>query len=63
MPVYNLEFGGQSPLRVIPQDVGDNIMFFPAPNGSVEIYIRDILNPKRQAKLETPKWQAQIYDV
>jgi len=62
MPVYDIAFGGISPSRIIPQDVGDNIMFFPAPDGGVEVYIRDILNPKRQASLETPKWQARLFD-
>ena len=62
MPIYDLAFNGQTPQRIIPQDVGDNIMFFPAPDGSTEVYIRDILNPKRQAKLETTEWQARIFD-
>ena len=62
MPVYDVEFGNQRPIRVIPQDVGDNIMFFPAPDGGMEIYIRDILNPTRQAKLETTQWQDRIFD-
>lgn len=63
MPVYNVSFGGQLPDRIIPQDVGDNIMFFPAPDGGIEIYIRDIVNPQGQQKLLTPDWQAQIYNV
>ena len=62
MPVYDIDFGRQTPLRIIPQDVGDNIMFFPAPNGGIEIYIRDIVNPLRQRDLLTPKWQKQIFD-
>ncbi|NNC37825.1 MAG: hypothetical protein EX271_00665 [Acidimicrobiales bacterium] len=62
MPVYDLEFGGNAPQRVIPQDVGDNIMFFPTPDGGIEIYIRDILNPKRQQLLLTNEWQAKIFD-
>jgi hypothetical protein len=63
MAVYDLKFSGSDLLRVIPQDVGDNIMFFPVPGGGVEVYIRDILNPARQQKLLTDKWQAMIYDV
>ncbi len=62
MPVYDLSFGGQFPADIIPQDVGDNIMFFPAKDGGVDVYIRDILNPKRQARLEKPEWQKRIYD-
>jgi len=62
MPVYDLAFGTQIPLRVIPQDVGDNIMFFPTPDGGVEIYIRDILKPERQEKLLTREWQDRIFD-
>lgn len=62
MLVYNLSFGGQVPLRVIPQDVGDNIMFFPARDGGVEIYIRDIVNPLRQQEFLSPQWQSQIFD-
>lgn len=62
MPVYGLAFGGQIPARVIPQDVGDNIMFFPTPDGGIEVYIRDIMNPSRQKKLLTEPWQKQIYD-
>ena len=61
MQVYDIEFGGQTPARVIPQDVGDNIMFFPAQNGGIEVYLRDILNPKRQALLEQNEWQRQIF--
>lgn len=63
MPVYEIEFDGQKPINVIPQDVGDNIMFFPSSDGGVDIYVRDILNPKRQARLETHEWQERIFDV
>lgn len=62
MPVYDLAFAGQTPARIIPQDVGDNIMFFPTPDGGIEVYIRDIMNPSRQEKLLTPDWQNEIYD-
>ena len=62
MPVYNLSFADISPVRVIPQDVGDNIMFFPTKEGGIEIYIRDILNPKRQQKLQTDEWLDRIFD-
>jgi len=62
MPVYDVRFDGQKPARIYPQDVGDNIMFFSAPDGGVEIYIRDIVNPLGQQKLLTPEWQAQIYN-
>lgn len=61
MNVYATRFGAP-PLRVIPQDVGDNIMFFPAPDGGVEIYIRDIQNPEIQEHLLSPQWQARIFD-
>jgi len=62
MKVYDLKFGDIEPLRVIPQDVGDNIMFFPTRDGGVEVYIRDILNPNRQEKLLTRPWQDLIFD-
>jgi len=62
MPVYDVSYDGQIPLRIIPQDVGDNIMFFPTPDGGIEIYIRDIVNPHRQQEFLTPEWQAQIFD-
>ncbi len=62
MPIYDVSFNGQTPARIYPQDVGDNIMFFPAPDGGIEIYIRDIVNPLKQQKLLTTEWQAQIFD-
>jgi len=62
MPVYDVQFGNQHPRRIYPQDVGDNIMFFPAPDGGIEIYIRDIVNPKGQQKLLTSEWQKMIFD-
>ena len=62
MPVYDIRFDGQKPTRIYPQDVGDNIMFFPASDGGVEIYIRDIVNPQGQRKLLLPEWQARIFD-
>ena len=62
MPVYDIAFDEQKPLRIYPQDVGDNIMFFPAPDGGIEVYIRDIVNPRRQAGLLTPEWMSQIYN-
>lgn len=62
MPVYNVSFDGQSPTRIFSQDVGDNIMFFPAPDGGVEIYIRDIVNPGGQKKLGSSEWQKLIFD-
>jgi len=62
MPVYDISFGDQKPIRIYPQDVGDNIMFFPAPDGGIEIYIRDIVNPGGQQKLLTPDWQKQVFD-
>lgn len=63
MPVYDIHFDGHTPKRIYPQDVGDNIMFFPAPDGGIEIYIRDIVNPGGQQKLLTSDWQEQIYNV
>ena len=62
MAVYDVSFVGQSPARIYPQDVGDNIMFFPAPDGGIEIYIRDIVNPLAQRDLLTDRWQKQIFD-
>ena len=63
MPIYDIQFDGQKPLRIYPQDVGDNIMFFPAPDDGVEIYIRDIVNPGAQTKLLEPQWQNMIFDI
>ncbi len=62
MPVYGVSFDEQSPACIIPQDVGDNIMFFPAPDGGIDIHIRDIVNPGRQQKLLTPEWQDRIFE-
>ena len=62
MPVYDVRFDGQKPTQIYPQDVGDNIMFFPAPDGGIDIYIRDIVNPQGQQKLLTPEWQERIFD-
>lgn len=62
IPAYAITFGRQRPAHIIPQDVGDNIMFFPAHNGGIDIYIRDIVNPKGQEKLNDHDWQAQIFD-
>lgn len=60
--VYDVKFDGQHPADIIPQDVGDNIMFFPAKDGGIKIYIRDIVNPLRQQNLLEPKWQKQVFD-
>ena len=62
IPFYAIEFLGHKPIHIIPQDVGDTLMFFPTSDGGVDIYIRDLFHPKRQAQLETPKWQARLYD-
>jgi len=62
MPVYDVRFDGQTPTRIYPQDVGDNIMFFPVSDGGIEIYIRDIINPQGQQKLLSPEWQEQIFN-
>ncbi|MDB2438805.1 acyltransferase [Hellea sp.] len=62
MPVYDVRFGTQQPQQIYPQDVGDNIMFFPAADGGIDIYIRDIVNPQRQEQLLTPDWQTRIFD-
>ena len=62
MAAYNVSFHGQAPVRIRPQDVGDNIMFFPTPMGGVEVYIRDIVNHNNQRKLLTPEWQSRLFD-
>ncbi|MEP3890617.1 MAG: acyltransferase [Hellea sp.] len=62
MAVYDVSFNGQSPARIYPQDVGDNIMFFPAPDGGIDIHIRDIVNPQGQQNLLTSEWQKRIFD-
>jgi len=62
MPVYDVRFDGQGPTCIYPQDVGDNIMFFPAHDGGIDIHIRDIVNPLDQQKLLTPEWQERIFD-
>ncbi|WP_026941979.1 acyltransferase [Hellea balneolensis] len=63
MPVYDVNFSGQRPARIYPQDVGDNIMFFPAYDGGIEVYIRDLVNPGGQQKLLSPEWQNHIYNA
>jgi len=62
MKVYDISFDGRAPLKIYPQDVGDNIMFFPAANGGIEIYIRDIVNPMGQQALLTAEWEKRIFD-
>jgi len=62
LSVYDVNFGNGKPLRVIPQDIGgDSALFFPDGNGGVEVYIRDIMNTKRQKKLLTDEWQDKIF--
>ncbi|MDA8707788.1 acyltransferase [Hellea sp.] len=62
MAVYDVRFAEQQPQQIYPQDVGDNIMFFPAADGGIDIYMRDIVNPQRQEQLLTPDWQTRIFD-
>lgn len=62
MPVYALSFAGQRPAQIHPQDVGDNIMLFPAAGGGIDIYIRDLVKPGRQVALLTPEWQSPVFD-
>lgn len=62
LPVYDVDFGAGKPLRVIPQDIGDNILFFPARDGGIEVYLQDPMNTERQKKLLTPQWQSEFYD-
>lgn len=54
--VYGVDFGAGRPLRVIPQEVGDHIMMFPAADGGMEIYMRDFASRKRQKKLLESEW-------
>lgn len=62
MPVYEVDFGAGKPLRVIPQDVGDNILLFPSRDGGMEVYLQDSMNTKQQKKLFTSEWQSKLYD-
>ena len=61
--VYDVDFGVGSPVRVVPQDVGDHIMFFPAIDGGLEIYLRDFTSLKRQKKLLTAEWQSRLFAI
>ncbi|MEG9884448.1 MAG: acyltransferase [Hyphomicrobiales bacterium] len=63
LDVYGVNFGAGKLLRVIPQEVGDGLLFFPDGNGGVEIYLRDVMHPKRQKTLLTPEWQARIFSI
>lgn len=58
--VYDVHFGNGRPARVLPQDVGDHIMIFPANDGGAEVYIRDFGGLKRQKKLLEPIWTDRI---
>ncbi len=58
--VYNVDFGVGRPVRILPQDVGDHIMIFPASDGGAEVYIRDFGGLKRQKKLLEPFWTDRI---
>ena len=61
MTVYDIAFAGAAPTRIIPQDVGDVVMFFPTPDGGVEAYLRDIRKPGRQEALLTDEWRETVF--
>ena len=63
MRVYDIFFDGAKPQRIIPQDVGDNIMFFPMPCGGVEVYLRDVQDGSRTKLLYEPYWRNRIYAI
>lgn len=63
MPVYDLDFDGVKPGQILPQDVGDNIMFFPAHDGGVDTYLRVFQSKARHADLSKPEWQDRIFDL
>ena len=60
MNIYGVDFGAAKLLRVIPHDVGDHVMIYPAADGGVEVYIRDFKSLKRQKKLLEPEWQERL---
>jgi len=63
IPAYGVDFGAGELLRVIPQDVGDNILLFPGKDGGIEVYLRHSLKPKKTALLKEPFWTEKISSV
>ena len=63
MPVYDLDFAGVKPSHILPQDVGDNIMFFPSHDGGIDTYLRNFQEKDGHKKLAKPEWQARIFDL
>jgi|GEM_PF-2762336 len=59
---YGVDFGAGELMRVIPQDVGDNILLFPGNNGGMEVYLRHSLKPKMTQFLREEKWQKRLKD-
>jgi shikimate O-hydroxycinnamoyltransferase len=48
LPVYDVDFGTGKPIRVIPHNLGDPILIWPAPTalGGVEVYFSSVLARK-----------------
>ena len=59
--VYGVDFGAGELQRVIPQDVGDNILMFPAKDGGIDVYLRNILSAKQQKLLLSKPWDDRLY--
>lgn len=70
-PVYDLEFRGKSspvrPLRVVPHNLGDAILFWPAPPsvGGFELYFSGTLARAVKALKDTDPWWSELrcFDV
>jgi len=63
LDVYGVNFGAGELLRVIPQDVGDNILLFPDKDGGMEIYLRHSLSPGKTKALLEDKMQQELYRI
>jgi len=63
LDVYGVDFGAGELLRVIPQDVGDNILMFPDKDGGMEIYLRHSLSPGKTKALLDEEMQKKLYRI
>lgn len=65
-PVYDLEFGGNSglvqPVRVVPHNLGDAILFWPSPPsvGGIELYFSGTLAHTVKALKDTDPWWYEL---
>jgi hypothetical protein len=65
-PIYDLQFGGKSglirPARVIPHNLGDAVLFWPAPPsiGGLELYLSGTLARVVKSLKNADPWWAEL---